>query len=93
MSHVFTTETEQPKEFIGRGTLSDVLYADDTLVIGESSKLVEEYGAAIEKAGAAYGMLLHWGKTQALSICTPQWLHRPDATMIEETGFLEYLGA
>ena len=57
------------------GTLSDLLYADDTLVIGESARLVEEYGAAIERAGASYGMALHWGKTQALSICTSDRTH------------------
>ena len=44
-------------------TLSELLYADDTLVMGESAKLVEEYGATIEKAGANYGMDLHCGKT------------------------------
>ena len=70
-----------------------MLYADDTLVIGESARLVAEYGAAIETAGALYGMALHWGKTQALSVCTQERLHRPDGSVIEETGFIEYLGA
>ena len=38
-------------------------------------------------------MMLHWGKTQALSICTLEKLHRPDGTSIHEQGALQYLGA
>ena len=65
----------------------DVLYADDALVH------VEEMAQAIEKAGEVYGMNLHWGKMQALSACTQARLRRPDGTVIEETGFLTYLGS
>ena len=75
------------------GSLSELLYADDTLVMGESASLVSEYGAAIEQAGAAYGMSLHWGKTQAMSVCTKDRIRRPDGSIIEKTGSLEYLGA
>ena len=51
------------------------------------------YGAAIEKAGAAYGMSWHWGKTQALSVGMQDRIRRPDGTEIVESGSLEYLGA
>ena len=81
------------QQAIKKGSLWDLLYADDTIVIGESADLVAEYSQAIEKAGATYGMSLHWGKTQALSICTADRIRRPDGTYIEEKGSIEYLGA
>ena len=55
-----------------RGILYDVLYADDTLIIGANAEDVEELAAAIEQAGAQYGMSFQWGKTQGLSVCTNQ---------------------
>ena len=38
-------------------------------------------------------MVLHWGKTQGLSICSGERVLRPDGTVIDESGSLEYLGA
>ena len=73
--------------------LSDLLYADDTLIMGLSSDLVAEYAEAVEKAGASYGMALHWDKTQALSVCTEDRIRRPDGSEIAEKGSFEYLGA
>ena len=81
------------QQAIDSGSLRDLLYADDTIVIGESAELVAEYGRAIETAGATYGMSLHWGKTQALSICTHDCIQQLDGTLIEEKGSIEYLGA
>ena len=78
---------------IQSGSLSDLLYADDTLIIGESAELVTEYGEAVEKAGAMYGMTLHWGKTQGLSVCTAEQIRRPDGSFIADNGSIEYLGA
>jgi hypothetical protein len=75
-----------------RGNLYDVLYADDTLIIGAHAEDVEELAAAIEHAGAQYGMSLHWGKTQGLSVCTNQRLKRPDGSPIDDKGSLIYLG-
>ena len=75
------------------GSLADLLYADDTLVLGESAEHVSEYGEAIEKAGAMYGMSLNWDKTQALSVRSGDRISRPDGSYIEENGSIKYLGA
>ena len=48
----------------------EIIYADDTMIAGASGRYVEEYAAAVEKAGAEFGMSLHWGKTQALAVGT-----------------------
>ena len=77
---------------VDRGSLGDVLYADDTLLIGTQCVCVEELARAIERAGSQYGMSLHWGKTQALSVCTSQRLTGSDGKPIEDRGALVYLG-
>ena len=75
------------------GDLADLLYADDTLLFGINGSHVAEFAAAIERAGSSYGMILHWGKTQALSFHANVKLRRPDSSVIEERCSLEYLGA
>ena len=80
-------------EAISRGDLSDLLYADDTLVMGVSAAHVGELAAAIEQVGSRYGMVLHWGKTQAISVCSDDHIRRPDGSPILGSGSLEYLGA
>jgi len=73
--------------------LFDVLYADDTLLLGLTAADVEALAAAVESIGTTYGMTLHWGKTQALSVCTDSRLRKPNGEIIGEKSSLLYLGA
>jgi hypothetical protein len=82
----------EASEALNGSHMFEILYADDTLIMGSRADLVEEFAAAVEKAGNNYGMTLHWGKTQALSICTDSGLRRPDVSRIESKGSLQYLG-
>ena len=75
------------------GVLYDLLYADDTLIMGSQAKHVEELARAVEASGAQYGMTLHWGKTHALSVCTDETLRAPDFSIIEGEESIIYLGA
>jgi hypothetical protein len=75
------------------GRLYDILYADDTLLLGVNARHVEELADAVERTGLQYGLTLHWGKTQALSINANQRLQKPDGSPIEDHGHLIYLGA
>ena len=50
------------------GDLSDVVYADDTLLLSVSQRHLQEYLSAVAVAGAKYGMELHWGKFQLLPV-------------------------
>ena len=79
-------------EAMKSGDLSDLLYADDTLVMGVSAALVGELAAAIEQAGGRYGMVLHWGKTPAISVCCDDHINRSDGTLIPGSDSMEYLG-
>ena len=72
--------------------LYDILYADDTLILGTSACYIEELAKAVETVGSNYGLTLHWGKIQALTFGTDTCLRRPDGTEIEENGKLAYLG-
>jgi hypothetical protein len=63
------------------------------MLLGTNHGNVEELARAVERAGAQYGLALHWGKTQALSIGTSQKLRRPDGSPIEDSGSMLYLGA
>ena len=53
---------------------------------------MEEVAAAIERAGKHFGMSLHWGKTQALSVCTSSCLHSPQGDVVGDSCSLVYLG-
>ena len=72
--------------------LYDILYADDTLLLGVSACHVEALAGAVEVAGANYVLNLHCGKTQALSHKTLECLRCPDGTVIESSRELIYLG-
>ena len=73
--------------------LFDLLYADDTLILGVLAMHAAEFAAAVSRGGRTYGMELPWGKTQALCMCTEARIVNPDGAPIGETGSLEYLGA
>ena len=69
-----------------------MLYADDTLLIGLDASDVEELTSAVEIVGGRFGLKLHWGKTQALSVCTNIGIKSSDGTLIPKAGSVGYLG-
>ena len=77
---------------LSTGALSELLYADDTLLMSAQPALIEEYVAAIAKAGSYYGMELHWGKFQALSVCSQAEILRPDGQPFAKRDSIGYLG-
>ena len=74
--------------------IGDVLFAGDTLLIGDNSAHVEEYMAAVERCGLDYGLQLHWGKTQLVSVGTlVDRVRTPEGDEIVPSDSLVYLGA
>ena len=71
------------KELWQQGSLAELLYADDTLLLGISPGSVERFLAAVSQAGSRYGLELHWGKLQLLQVRCDDPLHRPDNSAIE----------
>jgi hypothetical protein len=84
---------ETSSQAYNKGALYDILYADDTLLIGTSATNVAEFAEMVEKTGAQYGMTLHWGKTQAMSMGTNDCIVLPGGTDIQSQSSLQYLGA
>ena len=81
------------RDALSKGELFDILYAYDTLLLGHRAAHVEEYAAAVEKAGATYGMKLHWGKTQSLCVGDAHSWKKPDGSFFDNVESLQYLGA
>ena len=67
------------QEALQNRQLFDLLYADDTLILGTRSAYVEQFAAAVKQAGLEFGMSLHWAKTQALTTCSNETLHHRGA--------------
>ena len=85
--------TQKSRDDLGSGALFDILYADDTLLVGCRASGVEEYAQVVEQVGRTYGMTLHWGKTQVLSVGSAGRLKKPDGSDFADTRALQYLGA
>ena len=76
------------------GDLADVLYADDTLLLGIRDEHLEEFLRAVYEAGQRYGMELHFGKFQLITTSAqPASVRAPDGTVIHSKGSMEYLGS
>ena len=83
----------EARQALSAGSLEEVLYADDTLVIGACGRHVEEYMATIESCGHHYGLEIHWGKGQGLTACTDAAVHDPSGNCIQPSDSMLYLGA
>ena len=81
------------REALDKGNLEDVLFADDTLVIGSVGTHVEQYMEAIEACGREYGLQIHWGKVQLLTVCTDQFLKSPTGQALNRSTSMVYLGS
>ena len=76
-----------------RGELGEVLYADDTLILGSSHLLVQEYMAAVQKVGLEYGLEIHWGKVHDVGVCTDQSVRDPSGNVVQSKESMVYLGS
>ena len=76
------------------GDLADLVYADDTLIIGVDRLHIEEYLQAVYIAGQRYGMELHFVKFQLISsLNVPHPVTTPLGTTIEPKLAMDYLGS
>jgi len=76
------------------GDLADLVYADDTLIIGVDRLHIEEYLQAVYVAGQRYGMELHFGKFQLISsLSFPHPVTTPEGMTIEPKFAMDYLGS
>ena len=83
----------EDRERLDQGLLAELLYADDTLLLGVPSGSIERFLSAVSRAGATYGLELHWGKLQLLQVRPDAAVHRPDGSPIDGQEELMYLGS
>ena len=75
-----------------RGDLADLAFADDTLLMGVSSTHLGEYLDAVAAAGRRFGMELHYGKLQLISVCCRNSVIKPNGDILQPSFSMQYLG-
>ena len=75
-----------------RGSLTDIAYADDTLLIGACPQHVGEFLAAVSTAGKRYGMSLHYGKFHLVQVQCEGGLSLPGGGHLAPEAGMNYLG-
>ena len=76
-----------------RDDLSDVLFADDTLLISASPEHLTEYMREITFCGSQFGLQVHWGKVQLLKICSDRIVRTPLGEVLPASDSMVYLGS
>ena len=72
--------------------VSELLYADDTLLVDVDAHAVEAYMHCVQEAGATYGLAFNWKKLELLSLGEDYAIKMPDGRNIKQTGNMVYLG-
>ena len=72
--------------------VNELIYADDTLVVGVDSSRVQTFMHYIQRAGANFGLQFNWRKPEVLSVRCDTAVPKPDATHIEQKDSIVYLG-
>ena len=73
--------------------VDELVYADDTLLVGIEQPHVAAYMEAIRAAGQNYGLAFNWRKLEVMPIRCEALFHQPDGTQIGEKDSLVYLGS
>ena len=84
---------EEARSAYAKGDLADLVYADDTLLVGVADKHLSEFLAAVQKVGTHYGMELHGEKFQLLSTDSAARIVMPDGAVVPVSTKMVYLGA
>ena len=84
---------QEDKESLKLNNLATVLYVDDTLLVGSSQHALTRLLAAVAETGGHYGLQLHWGKFQLLSVRCDFTFSTPEGHDIKKTESIGYLGA
>ena len=72
---------------------NELLYADDTLLLGAHAQTIERQLQCIVAIGAEYGMEMNWQKVEVLNAKGAAQINRPDGGAIAHKTSLTYLGS
>ena len=74
------------------GTLADITFADDTLLLGVSPKILTEFLQCVASAGMRYRMELHYGKLHLLGVQSATSIPMPNGQPLLPEDSIMYLG-
>jgi len=75
------------------GTTSELVYADDTLIVASQARDAAEYMLHISTAGAHYGLQYNWKKLEVLPVRCEADIRKPDGSQIDQKDCITYLGS
>ena len=73
--------------------VSDLVYADDTLLLGTCPDNLHNFMTKIGEAGMGYGLVFNWGKLEILPVRTEAVIRKPDGDTIATKQSILYLGS
>ena len=74
-------------------SVHDLIYADDTLLIDNSSDSIQKYMESVISTGAEYGLEINWSKVDLLGVrCLPK-VQNVNGICIQQKDSIQYLGA
>ena len=74
------------------GLMSDILYADDTLLIAVRADWLEQFTSSIVTIGKEYGLELHWGKVQLVCVRGQASIRNANGEPTAQVDSMTYLG-
>ena len=74
-------------------TVTELMYADDTLLVGSDAQTVEKQLACIVELGEAYGLEMNWQKVELMTANGDVDICRPTGENIKKKASIIYLGA
>ena len=75
------------------GEISELMYADDTLILATNNEDAEIYMQCIEQAGRMYGLQLNWNKLEVLPVRCEARVRTPNGELVVSKESLVYLGS
>ena len=72
--------------------VSELIYADDTLVVGVRDEFVSKLMHEIQRAGSNYGLAFNWGKIEVMPVRCETALAKPDGQRVPDKESMVYLG-
>ena len=72
---------------------SELVYADDTLILALDEDSAHAYMLAIAEAGRSYGLSLNWSKCEVMPVRSPGVIRSPAGTDLPIKHSLYYLGS
>ena len=70
----------------------DLLYADDTLLVGGKAHVLQKYMDCIIGLGVEYGLELNWSKVEMMKVGVQADVLKPDGAPVTVKEALVYLG-